>query len=59
MEKNVLNIFELQTLPFYFSVEQNGRNTFIPDPRKVVEWLEQFSLCSVNTVYDGVLMVRS
>ena len=50
MKMNVLSIFERQTLPFQFfsGIEQNGKNVFILAPRKVVEWLERFSLCSVN-----------
>ena len=53
---NVLSILERQTLPFHFSVEQNGteqngKNAFTLAPRTVVERLERFSLCSVNTVY--------
>ena len=47
---NVLSVFERQTLPFHFSVVQKGKNAFILAPRKVVEQLERFSLCSVNAV---------
>ena len=47
-------ILEWQTFPFHFSewngMEQNGKNTFTLTPRKVVERLEWFSLCSVNAV---------
>ena len=60
MKMNVLSILKWQTLPFHFSVEQNGterngteqngKNVFTLAPRMVVEQLERFSLCSVNTV---------
>ena len=32
--------------------EHNGKNTFTLAPRKVVDWLERFSLCSVNAVLE-------
>ena len=43
------------TVPFFSGTErngteQNGKKAFILAPRKVVEWLERFSLCSVNAV---------
>ena len=38
MKMNVLSVFEWQTLPLHFAVEQNGKNVFILAPRKVVEW---------------------
>ena len=52
---NVLSILERQTLPFHFSVErngteENGKNAFTLAPRTIAEWLERFSLCSVNAV---------
>ena len=54
MKMNVLSVFEQQTLPFHFSVEQNGteqngKNEFILAPKKLVEWLERFR-CGVNAV---------
>ena len=56
MKMNVLSVFERQTLPFHFSVEPNGKNVFTLAPRKVVEWLEWFSLCSANAVLVSYLM---
>ena len=52
-EKNVLSVFERQTLPFHFSVEQNGteqndKNAFIPAPSKVIERFRTVQL--VNAV---------
>ena len=48
------------TVPFFSGTEQNGteqngtehnsKNAFTLAPRTVVEQLERFSLCSVNTV---------
>ena len=38
------------TVPFFSGTERNGKNAFILAPRKVVEQLERFSLCGVNTV---------
>ena len=43
------------TVPFFggterSGTEQNGKNAFTLAPRTVVERLERFSLCSVNTV---------
>ena len=43
------------TVPFFSGTErngteQNGKNAFTLAPRMVVEQLEWFSLCSVNTV---------